>query len=378
MLDLTRGFLPVEDPLLYLPAPFAPWENLGRLLPKLLVSYQLRSAIEEAPHFPVEHLRGMQEYERAMVLLSFLAHAYVWGYEEPAPALPAVIAVPWYQVASELRRPPVLSYESYALQNWRRINPSGPVALGNIALIQNFLSGLDEEWFVLVHVEIEAKAAPALRAILKAQASVMEKDIYSVVKYLDRMGDALQEICEILERMPEHCDPYIYYNRVRPYIHGWKDHPALDDGLYYRGVDAYKDEPQKFRGETGAQSGVIPSLDAALGIEHADSPLSHYLKEMREYMPPAHREFVEMVENGPSIREFVISHKQDELALPDAYNRCIKLIRRFRETHIGYAAKYIHSQHQTSSSNPTRTGTAGTPFMEYLKKHLDEVEKSLV
>lgn len=378
MLDLTRGFLPVEDPLLHLPAPFAPWEQLGRMLPKLLVSYQLRSAIEDAPHFPIEHLRGVQEYERAMVLLSFLAHAYVWGYEEPAPALPANIAVPWYHVANELGRPPVMSYASYALQNWRRINPSGPIALGNIALIQNFLGGIDEEWFVLVHIEIEAKAAPALRAIIKAQASVVDQDIYSVVKYLDRIADALQEICDVLERMPEHCDPYVYFNRVRPYIHGWKDHPALKEGLLYRGVSAYNDEPQQFRGESGAQSGVMPALDAALNIAHGEDPLSVYLKEMRDYMPPEHREFVEMVEKAPPIRDFVVKHKEAEPALPDAYNRCVKLVQRFRETHLGYASKYIHKQSQTSSSNPTQTGTAGTPFMEYLRKHLEDVQKNLI
>ena len=378
MLDLTRGFLPLEDPLLHLPAPFAPWERLGRLLPKLLVSYQLRSAIEDAPHFPVEHLRGTQEYERAMVLLSFLAHGYVWGYEEPALALPANIAVPWHHVASELGRPPVLSYESYALQNWRRINPSGPIALGNIALIQNFLGGIDEEWFVLVHVEIESKAAPALRAIIKAQASVVEESTYSVVKYLDRMGDALQEMCDTLARMPERCDPYVYYTRVRPYIHGWKDHPVLKEGLLYRGVETYEATPQQFRGESGAQSVIIPSLDAALGIEHGNDPLSIYLQEMRDYMPPAHRKFLEMVENGPSIRDFVVKNKDEEQALPDAYNRCIKLIQRFRETHLGYAAQYVHKQHQNSESNPTQTGTGGTPFMSYLKKHLDEVQKALV
>lgn len=40
------------------------------------------------------------------------------------------------------------------------------VALGNICCVNNFLGGLDEEWFRLVHVEIEAKAARAVSAIL--------------------------------------------------------------------------------------------------------------------------------------------------------------------------------------------------------------------
>ena len=56
----------------------------------------------------------------------------------------------------------MLSYASYALDNWRRLDPASPIELGNIALLQNFLGGLDEEWFVLVHVDIEAKAGKAL------------------------------------------------------------------------------------------------------------------------------------------------------------------------------------------------------------------------
>ena len=59
-------------------------------------------------------------------------------------------------------RPPVLSYASYALDNWTRLDESQPIAIGNIMLMPNFLGGLDEDWFVLIHVDIEARAAPAL------------------------------------------------------------------------------------------------------------------------------------------------------------------------------------------------------------------------
>ena len=36
------------------------------------------------------------------------------------------------------------------------------------------------------------------------------------------------------------CDPYIYFNRVRPYIHGWKNNPALPQGLIYTGVNYFQ------------------------------------------------------------------------------------------------------------------------------------------
>jgi len=77
-------------------------------------------------------------------------------------------------------RPPVLSYASYALNNWRRINPELPIELGNIALLQNFHGGQDEEWFVLVHVAIEATATPAIQAIVLAQQAIKKRDTKTV------------------------------------------------------------------------------------------------------------------------------------------------------------------------------------------------------
>src|ERR1041385_7509658 len=109
----------------------------------------------------------------------------------------------------------------------RRLDPTGPIALGNIALIQNFLGGVDEEWFILVHVDIEAKAGPALNAIPKAQRAVKADDLDTVTEQLRIIGQTTHSMYTVLERMPEKCDPYIYYRRVRPYIHGWKNHPLL-------------------------------------------------------------------------------------------------------------------------------------------------------
>ncbi|MBI3304263.1 MAG: hypothetical protein HYZ72_19535, partial [Deltaproteobacteria bacterium] len=157
--DPQRGFLPSPDPLDRLPPAFARWEEIARDLPKLLVAGRLRPVLEQLPIMKVSTLQDPAQLDRAMLLLSYFGHGYVWAEEEPARRIPAGVAVPWYAVARRLGRPPVLSYASYALHNWRRLDPQGPVALGNSALLQNFLAGLDEEWFVLVHVDIEAKAA---------------------------------------------------------------------------------------------------------------------------------------------------------------------------------------------------------------------------
>jgi len=377
-IDPERGFLSAPDPLPRLSAAFDAWEEVARDLPKLLVNGQTRATVERLPSFAVSCLGDERECRRAMVLLSFLGHAYVWGEDPPAARLPAILAVPWHEVAQRLGRPPVLSYASYALDNWWRLEPTKGIALGNIALLQNFLGGMDEEWFVLVHVEIEARAAPALAAALGAQQAVREYLPADLERHLTVMERALRGMGDTLARMPERCDPYIYYHRVRPYIHGWKNNPALPEGLLYEGVEAFGGKPQCFRGETGAQSSIIPALDAVLGVAHRDDPLKTYLLEMRGYMPPKHRAFLAVLEEGPSVRDYVAQNRARRSSLVDLYDACVQGIERFRSLHLEYAACYIHRQAQTHTTNPSTVGTGGTPFMRYLRKHRDETTEHLL
>ena len=375
--DPERGFLPATDPLADLPDYFAPWEEVGRNLPKLLSANKSRALINGLPLLDARQLGSDAEKRRAMVLLSFIGHGYVWGESDTVRRIPACLALPWFQVSEQLGRPPVLSYASYALDNWRRIDPKGPTELGNIVLLQNFLGGIDEEWFVTVHVAIEASAGPGLVALVEAQQAVSHDDMQGLERQLSIISNCLEIMHEILLRMPEHCDPYIYYHRVRPYLHGWSNHPALPEGLVYQGVDAYAGRPQQFRGETGAQSSLIPSLDAALGITHQEDMLFTYLQEMRQYMPPAHRDFIRRIEQGPSIRQYVLDHRRQKKSLRDAYNGCVEWIERFRSVHLEYAKTYIQKQSERSR-NPTAVGTGGTPFTPYLKKHRDETSKHLI
>lgn len=375
---LSRGFLPLKDPLESLPQACSAWEETAKILPKLLVSNQVRKFLPKLPLFPADSLKSPEQCERAMQILSYLGHAYVWGSKETPEILPHVFAQSWYDVAKKVGRPPVLSYASYALSNWKRVDPDGPIALGNIVLIQNFLGGVDEEWFILVHVEIEAKAAGSISACISAIHAEEAKDAAALLDALKTIESSLKEICSTLERMPERCDPYIYYHRVRPYLHGWKGHPAYPKGLIYDGVKEYEQKPQQFRGETGAQSSIIPTLDGLLGITHTHDELYHYLQEMREYMPPPHREFLSYVEKTSKVREFVQGHKGELPELRDLYNSIVMLIERFRETHLGYAASYIQKQHEVSAGNPHAVGTGGTPFMKYLHKHKSETISFLI
>ncbi|MEO6308761.1 MAG: hypothetical protein ABIO96_06370 [Nitrospiraceae bacterium] len=380
-----QGFLS-PDPLGHVPD--SPTLNaLGSELPKLLSARTVRRFIDEQRHLlpSIPSTWRMEEYRAAMRILSFCGHAYVWEVpDQPDVTLPPQLAQPWHEVAQWLGRPPVLSYASYALDNWRRLDKTKPIQLDNIVLLQNFLGGLDEEWFVVVHIQIEREAGPGLAGLLRAMRGAAEDKKDEVLLGLKSLAVAQTAMRDTLLRMKERCDPYVYFNRVRPYIHGWKNSPTLPNGLTYEGVESYAGQPQQFRGETGAQSSIVPCLDAGLGIAHAPDPLTLYLQEMRDYMPPRHRAFLQALETStddlghPLLASYIRDRKLRAPDLWTAYGACLDLLAQFREIHIGYADSYIHRQHQSHASNPTAVGTGGTPFMQYLQKHVDETKQAIV
>ena len=124
--DITpqRGFLPKSDPLQRLGREFDAWEHVAGELGKLLMSDQLRGIIDAMPNIDASSLKTAAELERAMLLLSYIGHAYVWCEAAPATRIPATLAIPWHAVGQKVGRPPVLSYASYALHNWRRLDSS--------------------------------------------------------------------------------------------------------------------------------------------------------------------------------------------------------------------------------------------------------------
>ncbi|MBS0152889.1 MAG: hypothetical protein JSR31_18345 [Nitrospira sp.] len=379
-----RGFLP-SDPCESLPDCPA-LNQLSHELPKLSSAHQVRRFINEQPALlsSIPSSWCEDDYRTAMRILSFAGHAYVWETPgQPALKLPSQLARPWYELGQKIGRPPVLSYASYALDNWRRLDRTKPIQLDNIVLLQNFLGGLDEEWFVVVHIQIERQAGPGLEGLLQAITAASNGKDDEVLVGLQALASAQTAMRDTLLRMKERCDPYIYYTRVRPYIHAWKNNPSLPNGLIYDGVEAYAERPQQFRGETGAQSSIVPCLDAGLGIHHAPDPLTVYLQEMREYMPPRHRALIHALESQTDrsgkalLSGYVRVRRQSHPELWSAYCVCVDLLVQFREIHIGYADSYINRQHQTSTTNSTAVGTGGTPFMTYLQKHLDETKQAV-
>ena len=368
-----RGFLCKYDAgEVVLPGALQPLKSFALSLPERIVTGRARRDIEELPEIPADEFADLHDaaLRSTLVHYAFLAQAYVWCEEQVPSALPRGVARPLWYLAERLGQPPILTYSQYVLDNWSCIDRSGPIDLGNTRMVQPFLAGQDEAWFVLIHVAIEAAAGRMLAAIPAAIDAADEGDTVTLTHELETMLGVWDEMQAAFNRMPERCDPYIYFQRVRPWIHGWKDNPAMPGGIVYDGVEATNGEAQSFRGQTGSQSSIVPTMDAFLAVGHSHDPLRGYLDELHIYRPPKHRDFIDEVRAASKVRQTVADTKDPSLT--EAYNECLEKLTRFRTRHLEYAASYINKQSRGTAGNATDVGTGGTPFMKYLKKHRDE------
>jgi len=375
-----RGFLARHNPAeVELKGPFAKARKIAMTLPDALPTGKVRAYLTSAlPDIDPALMRGLNDAEArmAMVHYSFMVQAYVWGEPDAPKSLPKCLAVPITALANRIGQQPLLPYSGYVLDNWGTLDPTGPIDLSNIYMIQNFLGGQDEAWFVLVHVAIEARAGACLALMKPVIEAAKNKDAPKAQALLEDMAVVWEDLKALFDRMPERCDPYIYFERVRPYIHGWRDNPALPEGLVYEGVDAFGGRPQTFRGQTGSQSSIVPSMDALLGIGHAADPLKAYLDQLHIYRPPSHRRFIDDLRATSTLRDFVTQTQNKALSM--AYNANVQAVADFRSRHLEYAASYINKQQRKSGGNDIEIGTGGTPFMKYLKKHRDETQANLI
>ena len=380
-LSRERGYLShYEIDEITLPARFDGVKQAAGNLSGLLSSGRVRHWLYQLDDPKIEEWAREaleEEVRTAMVHYSFLVQSYVWGEETPPAYLPANLARPIVAIADRLGQAPLLPYSGYVLDNWARLDKSGPISLNNIYMYQNFVGGDDENWFVMIHVAIEAEAGVLLDNAAKLVAVAKNGDDAEAERLMIEMDAAWERIYTHFARMTERCDPYCYFHRVRPYIHGWANNPALKGGgLIYEGVEKFGGKPQALRGQTGSQSSIVPAMDALFQVGHSDDPLKSFLDELHHYRPVQHRRFIEDLAAQSTLRSFVSTSASQPLK--DAFNACVEQAARFRTRHLEYAASYINKQAGSIAGNDPDVGTGGTPFMKYLKKHRDENRAQLV
>ena len=289
--------------------------------------------------------------------------------------------------------------------------------LENLATLTTFTGSIDESWFYLVSVAIEARGAPILPLMLTAMDAARSNDSATVSACLRRFAERLDDLGGLLQRMHESCDPHVFYHRIRPFLAGSKNmaDAGLPDGVVYEDGSG-NEQYRQYSGGSNAQSSILQFFDIVLGITHrptgekkdaasesekegiAPQPKHNFLLEMRKYMPGAHRRFLEDMTGVANIREYVESHQHNH-ELTSAYDACLAMLRAFRDKHINIVSRYIiikSRETRSRSKSPEMIrrkvdiasgslrgrdkpgekkdlkGTGGTALLPFLKQARDE------
>jgi len=357
--SVENGFLPTQPPLEILSDEYyKPWEDIVKNLQGLILSKRLRGVVNKLPVLSTDYLQNAQEWRRAYSILGFITHAYIWGGNKPAERIPAPITIPFLETCDVLELPPVATYAGLVLWNWKPLFDSERTdTLSNLDMLHTFTGSMDEKWFYLVSVAIEARGAPLIPMMLDAIAAARRGDKTVVLESLRNFAERVDELGVLLTKMYDNCDPHVFYNRIRPYLAGSKNmaDAGLPNGVVFdNGGPINKQRYVQFSGGSNAQSSIIQFFDLVLNVEHRPTgqkkgdephsskkaPPTSFIHEMRKYMPGPHARFLGEVSKVANLRAFVEEHSYDS-ALTVAFDASLAMLSALRDKHIQIVSRYI-------------------------------------
>lgn len=335
---------------------------ISRELPRANGLGEARQLVDLLPATETLHTLSHSARVQAFKVVSFLGHSYIWSSPSGYDLIPERLALPWIWLGRQCGLPPVLTYSSYVLDNWERSATS--------ALVPNltFTGTQDEFWFILVHQQIE-RAGSDIRAVAD-RFVIAPQPAGEELSDIRRIADCLEAMCTEARRMSERCDPYVYFNRIRRFLYGWKWNPLfLGRSMSYAGMDRsdLPDEGQ-YSGETGAQSPLLHVVDELLGTRHAE-PFYGYSQAMRGYMYGEHRNAIaRAAESGP-IDPFTCNRLD-----PGQYARALEGLIEFRSIHLDFAKRYVVFRGEDGHDQEV-AGTGGSAILEVLGSARKAVEE---
>lgn len=402
--------------------------------------------------------------------------------------LPAQIAQPLLRLAAELDRQPITDYACSVLNNWTLLDAAKGVNLENLKIQRTFTGTEAEKWFFAIHCVIECEGGKAFSSMnhsrdvidrfmmfrklqgdrrgssemhaVAIQRALQHSNQFSIrtqrlpasvaatpmlsPQITDRntFYDACFEACrkvtldlivlqqaivamkDTITRLPEYCPPDVFFDRIRPWVSSWPECGVIYSE-YCIEESNLKPPAMHFSGASGAQSSLLPCIDAFMGISYHSSDQARtdlgafirQLKKFRSHMPPMHRDLVERYESpaAGNVRDLIgaldeyalggledatenakLADMVDELKL--AYNHTIDSLVVFRRKHTEYATMYIKTmaakrnaranKQQGAASSPlvvpqptvavtSGKGTGGSDYSIHLARHVNDTKKAL-
>ena len=416
-----NGFLPIKEPIVRLPPQY---NELQRVIDNLhVMKNEEEKGILGKPNEIVVQIATIPNYkdiienETDVFVLQALYRAYTFitsgftlelsyqefikngNYGEARGLLPVYIAEPLVLVSNKLQAYPWLDYHyAYSLGNYVKKNPEEGLHWKNLDMACKFVGSSDEIGFIMVHVYINEMSPQLVRSVMeygKASRSGISVECYvdacdhvfdRKVLYVpqeDIINEHLQECGLVMSEMNKRrrdmwtASRHERYNDFRVFIMGIKGNDKIfPNGLTYE--NCFNNEPQYYRGQTGAQDSIIPMMDIFTGIVdyYPDNQLTQYLLDLRSYRPVCIQNFFN------DLREHYKNNNIFEQLKNDSnYEGLIYLLKivdevyLFRNGHWQFVQKYIMSNTKYAFA------TGGTPITTWLINQIEavlEFEKVIV
>lgn len=335
-----NGFIPNECPDISKNKCFADIVKLMENYDRDIISFRKR--IQELPIIPTEQLEKSSDdvLKRLYSVLSIMTNVFVHGDNSNIKNIPNQISIPLIWICKKFGLPPILTHASVDLFNIKRLScdPS------EIEIWVNITGEESERWFYAIMIAIEKVGAGILDSLIKYSIGEI-----SITTVLTTIYSNLTHINKILKRMYELNDPHTFFNVLRIYL-------GSINNISFDGTDYVN---RSYKGGSAAQSSLIQTIDAFLGVTHS-TQTSEFLTEMQKYMPKKHLEFIKYASEHCIDLKKIHDEKNDEKNI-ELRNKCIDELTKFRSSHLAMANRYI-------VRFGSKVGTGETELQKFLNK----------
>ena len=385
----TNGFLPKHEPLRVLPDRYIGLQKVIDDMPikkedgsdgLLSIEGAIEKSVKDLPNY-----KELVDKEDDPFMLSALYRAYAFlasaftlapahfgylktgKYGKAHNYIPEQIAQPLVSVSDKLNVYPWLDYHySYSLGNYFKFDKNKGFEWENLGQAVKFSGMDDERGFIMLHVDINQNSPKLIEGIL---GYLNSNNITEVNNSLSLCLDGMKKVNERRQLMWQ-ASRWKHYNDFRVFIMGIKGNDEIfGDGVVYQGV---WDEPQQYRGQTGAQDNIIPTMDIFTGVinYYPKNDLTKYLLDLRSYRPICIQDFLadlkdEMAKDDHNLFKNLIKDNNEQglyLLL-----QILDEIYYFRNGHWQFVQKYI----MANTVYPKATG--GTPIISWIPNQITSV-----
>lgn len=366
-IDEEHGFLPIKEPLSKLDDKYSEVQTIIDNLPNLIKDGELLSSTITNLNNLIEIVKletdifVIQALYRAY---TFIASAYLLEpsyrnqkdgkYGKGRNILPIQIVQPLEFVASKLDVYPWLDYHyAYSLGNYVKKNEIDGLVHENLTMACKFSGTSDEIGFIMVHVDINSNSPNLIKGIKLYQNDKIE-GLVMILNTMIKINERRKEMWNASK--PQN------YNNFRAFIMGiCGNNEIFGEGVKYEG--STNTELRTYRGQTGSQDDIIPTIDIFSGLFkfYPNNVLTAYLLDMRSYRPKPVQKFLTDLEQN-----YIDYEKLEEGELKLLY-LILEQVHNFRNGHWMFVQKYI------MSNTKYNVATGGTPITTWLPNQIEAV-----